>query len=62
MGEIERLERVSKQMAVLAVELNAMGYPAEGSYLMMAAERLLKHSMELMEEQRQAAMDRAEDG
>lgn len=60
MGEIERLERVAKQMAVLAVELNAMGYQAIGAYLTAEAMQLMKRSMELLEEQRQALLDKAE--
>lgn len=48
MNEIERLERIAKQMAVVALELNAMGEMADGAYLLTVAERLLKRSMALM--------------
>lgn len=56
MDEAERLERMAKQLAVLSVELKAMGYANEGWQLMHMAEELLKLSMDLVIQQEHAAL------
>lgn len=52
MTEMERLERLAKQLAVLSVELHAMDRSGDGWTLSNMAESLMRASMELAEKER----------
>lgn len=60
MTEAERLERVAKQMAVMALELKGMDHTDVGWQLSHLAETVMRRSMKLVEEQGQALMDKVE--